>query len=341
MARVTTDELDSILVVSVALKCDSGESALIRWNCNSCGQRLTERHRELAGTMTVCPQCSKPGRIPSESAPDLELADSTKTASASTRSAQPVASSEIQPPSGGVHAPPKPRSNRPGFVRVLLVVSAVASILLTIAAVAYSNGTAALSGAAFVKVRSGDSHILRGNGIYLLSAQPPQQASDFVHARWRTLLGELGTQFKKEPTCLAPELERSRASLLGNVNASARAASPLSTKDLLDLLSRLNTFTEAVERHYRSACSNSTICLKLVADIREAHAEFLGRVLRSSTKTDIEGRFSFPPLPPGEYLLWSEHSSALSRIEWRIPLKLRPWSKLKVDLQNDNAHTIE
>lgn len=337
---VATEEVGSILF-GVTVNCHLGEFGLIRWNCNGCGQTLTERHRELAGTMTVCPRCSKAVRIPSESAADFEPADSATTGSGVNRSAQPPANPENQSGLGGADPPIQPRANRPDYLRVLLIVSAIASILFTIAAVVYSNGKAMIDGAAFVKLKSGDSYILRGQGIYLMAAQPTRDASDFVFARWRTLLGELGTQFKTDPKCLSPELERSRASLLGNVNARARAAPPLSTEELLELLSSVNTLTEATVRHYRSASKNSANCLKVVADLREAHADFLARIMLFSAKTDIEGRYSFPPLPSGDYVLCSEHAIALSRIEWRMPLKLRPWSHLKLDLQNDNAHRIE
>jgi hypothetical protein len=59
-----------------------------------------------------------------------------------------------------------------------------------------------------------------------------------------------------------------------------------------------------------------------------------------STRTDINGKFKFAKLNPGDYAIYAEFSTKSSTVCWLVPIKIEEGKPLKLDLSNSNAKVI-
>ena len=60
----------------------------------------------------------------------------------------------------------------------------------------------------------------------------------------------------------------------------------------------------------------------------------------TKTVTDVDAKYSITNLDVGSYVVYAQSSTAVSFIEWFIPVNIAANQKVKLDLFNDNAKLI-
>ena len=185
-----------------------------------------------------------------------------------------------------------------------------------------------ISGSAWLTREGGDSDVLRGLRIRLLSSATPKEAvaRSLQHnvkqwRDWEKFENDQAKQYANEEF------------MKDTVTAAHKEAadSESRAKAVEATISQLPA-TMDVRRAYSMAVDSSQYKVPSFDAVVDATAMY-------ETKTDVNGKYTLRDLPVGSYYLQAEIDSSKHFVEWLIPI-LADGTDMSIDIENGTAITI-
>ncbi len=190
-----------------------------------------------------------------------------------------------------------------------------------------------LHGGFWITRGSGASEVVRGGNIFLLRGEIK---TEYVIS----LLESLEKSLSEDATFCSQQARSSTyfSSILSkNATIYSQAASAAKIYQSHESVHLLNIYD--LIRSDNSDIFGDTLTLSSIEE--DNHwPQIVKSTLVAKTQTDIDGKYQFPSLEPGKYVIFSVWESSLNYVEWCIGLNLEPGQTYKIDIHNDNATKI-
>jgi len=192
-------------------------------------------------------------------------------------------------------------------------------------------------GSAWITMKSGDSQILRGMRVYIVS--PGLNNSEEI---WSPVLDELGRGLEGFKRLEALE---GTGKTLQSVATDQRKRAELLTSQIMAMRAQSRVPTERAYQAIRNAlvlATDGTLRRNTRELVRkdEAWPKLMATAILSTGYTDGSGKFELTGAVPTGAFIYASHSTDSQIVEWLVPIESVHGGAAKVDLFNENVANV-